>query len=59
MAPTQKLINDGNHAVDEMLRGVLAAHPNHLNPRCPARHCRQTRPARGQGGAGDRRRLGA
>ncbi|GLS88190.1 dihydroxyacetone kinase subunit DhaK [Cypionkella aquatica] len=30
MAPTQKLINDGNHTVDEMLAGVLAAHPNHL-----------------------------
>jgi dihydroxyacetone kinase-like protein len=30
MAPTQKLINDGNAAVDEMLTGVLAAHPDHL-----------------------------
>jgi dihydroxyacetone kinase-like protein len=30
MAPTQKLINDGNAAVDEMLTGVLAAHPYHL-----------------------------
>ena len=30
MAPTQKLINDGNAAVDEMLTGILAAHPNHL-----------------------------
>lgn len=27
---TQKLINDGNAAVDEMLAGVLAAHPDHL-----------------------------
>lgn len=27
---TQKLINDGNAAVDEMLTGILAAHPNHL-----------------------------
>ena len=27
---TQKLINDGNAAVDEMLAGVLAAHPEHL-----------------------------
>lgn len=27
---TQKLINDGNEAVDEMLTGVLAAHPDHL-----------------------------
>jgi len=27
---TQKLINDGNAAVDEMLRGVIAAHPDHL-----------------------------
>jgi dihydroxyacetone kinase-like protein len=27
---TQKLLNDGNDAVDEMLRGVLAAHPGHL-----------------------------
>ncbi|MEO6299618.1 MAG: dihydroxyacetone kinase subunit DhaK [Paracoccaceae bacterium] len=30
MAPTQKLINDGNAAVDEMLTGVMAAHPDHL-----------------------------
>lgn len=30
MALTQKLINDGNEAVDEMLAGVLAAHPDHL-----------------------------
>lgn len=30
MAQTQKLINDGNDAVDEMLQGVLAAHPQHL-----------------------------
>ncbi|MCU0906513.1 MAG: dihydroxyacetone kinase subunit DhaK [Rhodobacteraceae bacterium] len=28
--PTQKLINDGNATVDEMLAGVLAAHPDHL-----------------------------
>ncbi|NBE08159.1 dihydroxyacetone kinase [Rhodobacter sp. CCP-1] len=28
--PTQKLINDGNAAVDEMLAGILAAHPDHL-----------------------------
>lgn len=35
MAPTQKLINDGNHAVDEMLAGVLAAHPNHLTLAAP------------------------
>ncbi|MGL5010503.1 MAG: dihydroxyacetone kinase subunit DhaK [Paracoccaceae bacterium] len=27
---TQKLINDGNAAVDEMLVGILAAHPDHL-----------------------------
>jgi phosphoenolpyruvate---glycerone phosphotransferase subunit DhaK len=27
---TQKLINDGNDAVDEMLQGVIAAHPEHL-----------------------------
>lgn len=27
---TQKLINDGNAAVDEMLAGILAAHRNHL-----------------------------
>jgi dihydroxyacetone kinase-like protein len=26
----QKLINDGNAAVDEMLTGILAAHPDHL-----------------------------
>lgn len=30
MALTQKLINDGNDAVDEMLQGVIAAHPDHL-----------------------------
>ena len=35
MAPTQKLINDGNRAVDEMLVGVLAAHPNHLTLAAP------------------------
>ena len=27
---TKKIINDGNKAVDEMLEGVLAAHPRHL-----------------------------
>jgi len=27
---TKKLINSGAHAVDEMLEGVLAAHPDHL-----------------------------
>ncbi len=27
---TQKLINDGNDAVGEMLQGVIAAHPDHL-----------------------------
>lgn len=27
---TQKLINDGDAAVDEMLAGVMAAHPGHL-----------------------------
>ena len=32
MSPTQKLINDGNAVVDEMLAGVLAAHPGHLRP---------------------------
>lgn len=30
MSLTQKLINDGNKAVDEMLRGILAAHADHL-----------------------------
>lgn len=30
MGQTQKLINDGKDAVDEMLAGVLAAHPDHL-----------------------------
>jgi dihydroxyacetone kinase-like protein len=30
MSLTQKLINDGNKAVDEMLRGILAAHPDCL-----------------------------
>lgn len=42
MAPTQKLINDGNAAVDEMLAGVLAAHADHLYRASPravvARH---------------------
>jgi dihydroxyacetone kinase-like protein len=27
---TKKIINDGNKAVDEMLDGILAAHPKHL-----------------------------
>jgi phosphoenolpyruvate---glycerone phosphotransferase subunit DhaK len=27
---TKKIINDGNRSVDEMLEGVLAAHPRHL-----------------------------
>ena len=27
---TKKIINDGNKAVDEMLGGILAAHPRHL-----------------------------
>jgi dihydroxyacetone kinase-like protein len=27
---TKKIINDGNRAVDEMLEGILAAHPGHL-----------------------------
>jgi len=35
MAPTQKLINDGNKAVDEMLAGVLAAHKNRLSLAAP------------------------
>ncbi|MGT2466447.1 hypothetical protein ACVOMV_17590 [Mesorhizobium atlanticum] len=30
MSLTQKLINDGNAAVDEMLTGIPAAHPEHL-----------------------------
>lgn len=30
MTLTQKLINAGNDAVDEMLAGVIAAHPDHL-----------------------------
>ncbi|TJW84023.1 MAG: dihydroxyacetone kinase, partial [Mesorhizobium sp.] len=27
---TKKVINDGNRTVDEMLEGILAAHPRHL-----------------------------
>ena len=27
---TKKIINDGNRSVDEMLEGILAAHPRHL-----------------------------
>ena len=27
---TKKIINNGNHAVDEMLDGILAAHPQHV-----------------------------
>lgn len=27
---TKKIVNDGNRAVDEMLAGILAAHPRHL-----------------------------
>lgn len=30
MSLAQKLINDGNAAVDEMLAGIIAAHPDHL-----------------------------
>lgn len=30
MSLSQKLINDGNAAVDEMLAGIIAAHPEHL-----------------------------
>ena len=30
MSLTQKLINDGKDAVDEMLAGIIAAHPEHL-----------------------------
>ena len=30
MALTPKLINDGNAAVDEMLAGIVAAHPRHV-----------------------------
>jgi len=30
MSLSQKLINDGNAAVDEMLNGIIAAHPDHL-----------------------------
>ena len=38
MTQTKKIINDGKNAVDEMLEGILAAHPRHLarvdgNPR--------------------------
>ncbi len=35
MTLTQKLINDGNDAVDEMLQGVLAAHGAHLRQAAP------------------------
>jgi len=38
MAPTQKLINEGAAAVDEMLEGVLAAHGDKL--RRPERRAR-------------------
>ncbi|TIW71553.1 MAG: dihydroxyacetone kinase, partial [Mesorhizobium sp.] len=27
---TKKIINDGNRSVEEMLEGILAAHPRHL-----------------------------
>ena len=30
MLPTKKIINDGDDAVDEMLDGIMAAHPQHL-----------------------------
>ena len=29
--PTKKIVNDGDDAVDEMLDGVMAAHPRHLD----------------------------
>lgn len=48
MAPTQKLINDGNAAVDEMLAGVLAAHPKHLKLAAPRAVVAQTGPRPGK-----------
>lgn len=48
MAPTQKLINDGNAAVDEMLAGVLAAHPKHLKLAAPRAVVAQTGPRAGK-----------
>lgn len=32
---TKKIVNDGDRAVDEMLGGVLAAHPRHLRAAAP------------------------
>ena len=29
--PTKKIVNDGDDAVDEMLDGIMAAHPRHLD----------------------------
>ena len=59
MALTQKLINDGNHAVDEMLAGVLAAHPQHLKLAAPRAVVAKLWPAPRQSGSGDRWRVGA
>ena len=58
---TKKIINAGDRAVDEMLDGILAAHPRapRTRGRQPARDRRASRAAAGQGRAGDRRRLGA
>ncbi len=60
MLKTKKLINDGGKAVDEMLEGILAAHPapSQSRRRQPALDHRPRRPAPGQGRPGDRRRLG-
>ncbi len=48
MSLTQKLINDGNAAVDEMLAGVLAAHPKHLRLAAPRAVVAQNGPRAGK-----------
>ncbi|MER8483903.1 dihydroxyacetone kinase subunit DhaK [Mesorhizobium sp. M1322] len=35
---TKKIINDGNRTVDEMLEGILAAHPRHLQSAAGSPH---------------------
>lgn len=49
---TKKLINDGNRAVDEMLEGILAAHPHHLKavPGSPRSIVAKDGPRRGKVG---------
>ena len=54
----QKILNDPEPFVDEMLEGILAAHPTASGGRRPASHRPGRRAGRGQGRHRDRRRIG-